>query len=354
MSYLCKLLRKGPLAAGALVILGLGGGTPLMGQGEPSTSGMRSDHVLRFYDSAVLDGGSTVADEVMIFRDGLTILRRTSSEFDPIVARGQASVEDISALKQSLIDERVDRLIGGCALTDLPPVQPIEGTVASREILLSWFGVEGRRSRHMEIDPGLSGEPDPAGEPCSEGLARVTRATVAFTEQVLGQPDVTFDPDMNYPRSLLYEIDNQFASDPDCEHYTFGDTFLLFRDGLLLRRFKGSDGSFEFTRGVAQQDVRDLLNQALAMEIQDLRGICRTWFFLPFTVDGACIDYGWNSAATWFGRQGRMTTLRGHEGTNRECSEGQLRVRTRLVILLVNTLANPSNDTVSGFFSGVP
>ncbi|MCH9648491.1 MAG: hypothetical protein K0U98_09645 [Deltaproteobacteria bacterium] len=315
---------------------------------------MRSDHVLRFYDSVSLDGGGTVADEVMIFRDGLTILRRTGSDFDPIVARGQASLEDISMLKQVLVEERVDRLMGGCELTGLPSVQPIEGAVASREILLSWFGVAGRRARHMEIDHVPSEEPGPADEACSDGLARVASVAVTFSEQVLSQPDATFGPDMNYPRSLLYEIDNQFVSDPDCELYTFSDTFLLFRDGLLLRRFKGSDGSFEFTRGIAQRDVRDLLIQALADEIQDLRGICRTWFFIPFTVDGACVDYSWNSGATWFGRQGRMTTLQGNEGISRECSDGQLRVRTQLVILLVNTLANPSNDTVSGFFTGAP
>ncbi len=334
---------------GAALLIGAYSSSPAMGQGEPAVSGMRSDHVLRFHDVRELGGGGSIVDELSIFRDGLTVLRSLGAGGEVRVVRGQAREEQITRLRGILAEERVDLLSGRCNLAGLQTLDPSGAPLAGRQTLLSWFGVEGRRARHLEIGHDTASESGPFDEACSVSLARVAQETLAYTEEVFAGPDVTESPDMNYPSSLLFEIHSDFSSDPDCDPYEFSDTFLMFRDGLLLRSFQGTDGGFRFSRGILNGEGHQRLVQLLVEEgVSQLRGNCRTWFFLPFTIDGACTDYDWRSAATWYGRQGRRSTLAGHEELTRVCSGGQLRIRTQLVVLMLNTISNASSHTVFG------
>ncbi|MCB1033388.1 MAG: hypothetical protein KDD47_06095 [Acidobacteria bacterium] len=321
----------------------------------PSAHGLENDvggdHLLRLLDDQRLADGRRVLDEILIFRDGVTVLLRTVGR-NTRIFRADARPEEIEALKGLLVDEAVDLQRGACDLEGAPRVLSGPLGFRTRESWISWFGVGGRRARHLALGHAES-ESSPFGRPCTGAFERIVTAAFSFAHSVLSGPTATSVPDEHYPRSLLFSIRSDLQSDPACDPYVFCEDVYFFRDGLLLHHVVDSEGEFIYTRAQVPREMRQQLISVLAEErIGAIDTACRTWFFLPFAIDGACRDYTWQSAATWHGRDGRQGSIRGDDQQRDDCLASEIRVRSELLRLILAAVTGPSAAVVSGVFEG--
>lgn len=310
----------------------------------------RKDLLLRVLDVQELAGGATVRDEILTYRDGTTLLLRNLGDAGAQFVRAEAETTEIDALKAVLVDQGIDRqLAGGCEAVGAGRVLADERVLEGRTIFLSWFGVDARRARHLRMTQ-LS-ETDPPA-PCPAALTRVTVDFFDYAQAVLTGPSATSDPDTHYPRSLLIDVDNNFSADPSCPAFTFTEDMLVFRDGLFLRRYVDSDGAFRFTRSQVSFEHRLLFSEVLAENrIDTLRTTCRTWFFVPFVVEGRCRDYSWDSAAVWHGRNDRFGVIEGETNVEEACGPRPATIRQQLMQLVLNSLASPAASDAEGRFN---
>lgn len=337
--------QRAVLSAWALCFAALLAGSDAFALGNE----VAGDHLLRLFDSQQLEDGRLVEDEVLIFRDGVTVLLRTVGRHTRVF-RADATVGATEQLKRTLVDAEIDSRLGECDVQGVPRILGGLLGLRSRSTWLSWFGVGGRRARHLALghEGSSSGQ---FGTECSESLQRIAGAAFGFAQTALSGPTATSGPDEHYPRSLLYSVRSDLQSDPSCARYAFDEDAYIFRDGLLLHHFLDSDGSFGYTRAQVPQETRRRFNDLLTeARIGSVDAVCRTWFFLPFAVNGACLDYSWQSAATWHGRDERQGTIAGEESVQNRCSSVELRVRMELVRLMLAAVTDTAAVTINGGF----
>lgn len=316
--------------------------------GQTPESMVGGDHLLRLFDSQQLEDGRLVDDEILIFRDGLTVLKRTLGR-QSRVFRSDPAAPEIQALKDTLVAEAVDTQEGNCNLVEAPRVLSGPLGLRSRSTWLSWFGVAGRRARHFAL--GYEGSASEFTRECSAEVQKIVEQAFEFAQGVLAGPTTTQGPDEHYPRSLLFSVRNGLQSDPVCTPYRFEESALIFRDGLLLHHFLDSDGSFNYTRSQVPRGMRQELSRVLEEErIASIDEHCRTWFFLPFPVDGACLGYTWQSKAIWHGRGGRQGVIGGDDQTELRCGAPEARVRGELVRYLAAAVTDGKAASVTGVF----
>ena len=307
------------------------------------------DHLLRLFDHQQLQDGRQVEDEILIFRDGVTLLIRNVGKQTRIF-RADAKPERIEALKRVLVQESVDTRLGACNLEGVPRVLNGPLGLRSRSSWFSWFGVAGRRSRHLALGHRESAN-SPFEADCSSAMQRIAEESFGFAQAVLAGPTTTRTPDEHYPRSLLFSVRNDLQSDPDCDPYTFDEDVYIYRDGLFLHHFLDSEGNYVYTRAQVPREMRQNLHLVLSEErIAGIDTTCRTWFFLPFAIDGACLDYTWQSEAVWLGRGGRRGSIAGNDGAGLECGESETRVRMELMRFMLAAATDQASAVIAGAF----
>jgi hypothetical protein len=320
---------------------------------SPAQAQSGKDLLLRTWQlkSSAEDAGSPESrfyDEILLFRDGLVLFVANKEDGSSRTVRAQVGDVALESLKALLVDEHVDTQTGYCDVTGVGGALEGSQTVSSRQTLLTWYGIRGKRVRHLPIGHGES-TVGQFGEPCSAGLSLILSQTLAAAEASLTGPTATTSPDENYPSSLLFEVRNSLNEDPDCGDGGFVDDFHIFRDGLLIRRFLNAEGQYVISRAAVPALLRRQMNETLTQEqIASLRGACRTWFFVPFVVDGGCLDYAWESSAEWNGRGGRRGLVAGNDGVDATCSTGRSRIRNQLMTMILNALSFVTVETVDG------
>ncbi len=324
---------------------------PVGATGEGPTLGneVHGDYLLRLFDSLQLEDGRRVDDEIVIFRDGVIVLLRNVGR-QVRIFRADASPDQIGALKRVLVEEAVDTRLGDCNLAEVPRVLNGPSGLRSRRSWFSWFGVAGRRSRHLALGHRES-EDSRFSSDCSAEMQSIAEESFGFARSVLAGPTTTKNPDQHYSRSLLFSVRNDLQSDPTCGPYAFDEDVYIFRDGFLLHHFLDSDGGFAYTRAQVPREMLHALHQVLEEEgIAAIDAQCRTWFFLPFAIDGACLDYSWQSRATWHGRNDRSGSIAGDDQTRLACSEPEKSVRRELVRFMSAAVTDDTSVVVTGAF----
>ena len=343
-----KVRRWSPVGPALILVLMAALVIPFSAQAQGG-----KDLMLRLFQvkSTAADASSPASrsfDEVLVFRDGLLLFVSNRDDGGSRSVRAQASEASLESLKSILVDDRVDRLAGWCDVSGVGGVLEGSEIVRVRRSLLTWYGVRSRRVRHLPIGH-VESTAGQFGEPCSGSLLRVLRASLAVFQDGLTGPTATASPDENYPTSLLFEIRNALEEDPSCGDGGFVDDFHLFRDGLLVRRFRNAEGHYLISRAAVPSKLRRRLNATLTREqIGSLRGSCRTWFFIPFVVDGGCLDYAWESSAEWNGRNGRRGLVAGNDGAEATCPDSKARIRNQLMTTILNALSFVTVETVEG------
>jgi len=108
-----------------------------------------------------------------------------------------------------------------------------------------------------------------------------------------------------------------------------------------------AEGHYLISRATVPASLRQRLNATLTEEgIGGLRGLCRTWFFIPFVVEGGCLDYAWESSAEWKGRNGRRGVVAGNEGTEVSCPDGKSKIRSQLMMTILNALSFKTVESI--------
>lgn len=337
-----------PILATAILLLtlALSPASSAEAQGGP-------DLLVRIWQSSSIvppdTGPITAYDEVLLFRDGLVLLLSEGNGGQSRTVRAEIGDDALDAFKAALIDGGVGDLEGRCDVSGVGGVGTTDVGAGDRETLMTWYGTQGRRSRHLPIGHTESST-GTFGETCPDVLRSLLVQALSISGSALAGPSATDSPDENYPLSLLFDTKSTFVNDPDCgAGGGFVEDFVLFRDGLLVRTYEDSDGNYRISRAFVPGSVRRTLQTALVEEeISDLQTGCKTWFFLPFIVEGQCLDYSWDSGAVWLGRQGRRGRIFGNETIDLACNESQARVRGQLMVSVLNALSFASVQSVEG------
>ena len=330
-----------------LGLFGLASPSSVLAETVPSADDGSLRYLLYVQDVVQYQGGPAVVDETFIFRDGLTVVVRNSDYAATEVYRTVASQESTQALKMLLSENQVGAQVGRCNVAGVPLLLPLPQDPAKRQTLISWFGLQGSRTNHL-----LLGHEDPPAtetaafdHPCSQEVTRIADAALSFLRTTLAAAGSA----QPAGGDLLFEVRNHYLDDTRCGQDSFDDDYFIFRDGLFLRRAETSEGAFSFSRSLVIDGTRKELFDALnENKVGFQAGECHTWFFLPFLVAGSCLDYTWQSSATWFGAGHRKATILGTDATSAVCSGEQLAIQNVVTTAVRNSLAQPFATDASG------
>lgn len=318
-------------------------GRPAAAQWAPDQDSPAA-HLLRLVEMREVESGMAV-DEVMIFRDGLTVATRTGPDGTREMLRSWADATSLAGLGEALSEHRVGHQTSGCRVPSLASAVPGGPVGNRRHTLISWFGrgPEGR-ARHLEVSPEaevFSGE-------CHPAMAQLARAAVDFSRRTL---TAGAEAGVGVNSSLLLDLNSRMQADAGCGFYAFAERVLIFRDGVLLRQVEDNQSWYVFTRAQISDQAMQHLGEMLAEDRIGLQeGSCRLWFFLPFLVDEECAEFDWWSSAAWFGRRSRSSLLSGNHAETAECSPARSRLRRAILGTVLEALAGPEVTSVAGDF----
>jgi hypothetical protein len=322
------------LLAGLLVLASL----PALAQNPPPRA---AGPLLRILESHMADGERIASDETLIFRDGLTVALRQLPDGSREVLRGHASTREMGALSQALEEHRVGTQTARCQVQGLIPSFTLNLQELDHHALISWFGRNGRRSRHMEVSPSE----EVFSSRCHSAMEQLAVTVLRFNRGVLSRAD----EEHAFWTSLLFDLDSWMLTPETCENWGFSERTLLFRDGLVMRLVEDNGNWFLFGRAQASQETMMELNLALAQQrVGFASGACRLWFFLPFLVEERCADFDWSSTGTWYGRGTRQARLYGDVNVQQSCSADQTAIRHEVLSAILSALTNPSAISITG------
>lgn len=300
--------------------------------------------LLRILESHSLAGEPVASDEILVFRDGLTIGLRQLPDGAREVIRGHASAQEMSSLNLALAEHRVGTQTARCQVQDLIPSFTLNLRDLDHHALISWFGRDGRRSRHMEVSPSE----EIFSSRCHSAMEQLAVTVLEFSRSILSRAE----EEQVFWTSLLFDLDSWMLTPEVCESWGFSERTLLFRDGLVLRLVEDNGNWFLFGRAQASQEDMRTLNLALAeQQVGFAAGDCHLWFFLPFLLDERCADFTWTSTGTWFGRGSRRSVLYGDATVQQTCSENQKTIRHAVLSGILAALTNETAISVTGTFS---
>ncbi len=282
-----------------------------------------------------------------VFRDGLVVLFNTAPDGTLTIFRHDLGPGGLAFLHQELAATRVATLEGACdVFASIAPGIDLPSDEIGQWGTFSWFGLKGNRSNHMVL--GNANVTDNFGTRCSDEVLDITHTAWNFVRGLFAPP-ITPPVIQRADDQFLYVVHNTLQEDTDCGDGGFVDDAFIFRDGLVIRDARNSDGRFIFERGQATETARRELNLAFAgNRVGFQAGQCKTSFFQPFSVEGGCTDYSWQSGGTWFGAGERRATLFSTDMTEDLCVYEQDEIAGAVTQFVRNTGAQPQTQRVTG------
>lgn len=348
LSSSLALLTLALLTTGLLTLLGpatLAAQAPEV-LADASGASLTERPLVRVHERVIYPDG--VGDVLAhVYRDGLIVLFNTTP--DGLLSVFRANPEFIVEPIQTLLAEAQIATQGGrCDVAEgIGTEIDLAPGATGRSATFSWFGLRDNRSNHLLI--GDSTVADNFGTPCSQELTDALLAVQGSILQTFKPGNVSPPITLRADDQVLYVVRNSLQEDIDCGDASLVDDSFVFRDGLVVRDGYTSNGELILERGQATPMARHSFSQALTRNRVGFQaGECKASFFQPFSVDGACIDYSFQTGATWYGQGQRRATLFATDGTEASCTFAQAEIAGAVTEFLRNTSAQPQTQRVSG------